>query len=160
MRLDNQDIALILPDYTRIESKAYLHVLVEGPSDFIYGIGYNRDNPARDFRGKLLFSLIDSCKNVTVNGQTIESGGKSLICWLKDSQTVIFREHNYLRITPADSIGFFYIGTAGIQNKMPLTNIKFEVKKVNVGSTILIMVPVSILISILIFLSSVHGPSI
>jgi hypothetical protein len=130
MQLDNQDIALILTDNTRIESNAYSHVFVESPSDFIFGIGYNRNNPSHDFRGKLLSSLIDSSKNVTVNGQTITTGGKSLLCWLKDGQTFIFREHNYLRITPADSIGFFYIGTSGIQKKTPLTNIKqFEVKK-------------------------------
>jgi hypothetical protein len=65
MQLDNQDIILILQDGTRFESKAYLHVLVESPSDLVYGIGYNRNNPSHDFRGTLLLSLVDSFKNVT-----------------------------------------------------------------------------------------------
>jgi hypothetical protein len=146
-QLDNQDIAIILNDDTRIESKAYLHVLVKSPSDFVYGIGYYRNNPSHDFHGRLLSSLIDSSKNITIKGQTIESGGKSLLCWLKDGQTLIFREHNYQRITPADSIGFFRIGTPGIKNKIPLTSIKtFEVKVVNTLSTVLISIPIIYLV--------------
>ena len=122
---DAEDIQLDLVDGTDIISEAYMHKLVAEPSDFIMGIGslnvegknnkkyyyYNRDE-------------LDSIRTLSANGNYYA------ICYLKNSNRIIYEEGSYLRISPKDGTGYFINGEVEKDGIQYITTMRVDLDKI------------------------------
>ena len=95
----DEQILVKLKDGRSIEVEPYHHINTTQPSDFVYGVGFNK-RTFRELRGKLLQSLIDSSGT--------ERG--SLTCWLHDGTSIVFRESDYVEVTFDGGAGFWCVG--------------------------------------------------
>lgn len=126
----NEAAVVLLKGGSWIEVKAFHHINVTEPSDFIYGEGFNK-RTTRQFRGKLHRSAIDSI--------TTERG--SIICWLEDGASVLFRNRYYVEVTSAEGTGFWCVGKypngALFRGRVAHEDISgFQTGKFDVGKTI------------------------
>jgi hypothetical protein len=120
----------------QIEVESYHHIIVTEPSDFVYGVGLNKQT-SRQFRGRLFQSTIDS--------STTKLG--SLTCWLKDGTSIVFRANEYVEVTPDGGTGFWCVGkyrSGGLfRGRVADEDIqRIEIRKTDVTKTVILAVVV------------------
>lgn len=135
----DERILVTLVDGGTIEAEPYLHVAVSEPSDFVYGVGHwVNKHTAKDstFRGKLFRSSVVSSATITSRSE------RHLFCWLSDSTLIVFKEGDYLVITPDQGTGLWCAGVRkskeghqAFAGRIPFDNIKqYKVQEFAWGS--------------------------
>lgn len=104
---DNESMRVTLKNGSTIESEALHHVMVNVPSNFIYGVGTSLKRfggKEQTYVGHIDPSIVDSSKAWEYDGVHYRS------FWLKDSTRLNFIEGRYFMVTPDQGSGLWCIG--------------------------------------------------
>ncbi len=136
---DSESIIVTLKNGSVIESEAFHHVVVNVPSNFIYGIGASLNASRwKVFIGRIDPSLIDS------SGERSYDGRRYKMFWFKDNSQIRFFKEYYFAVTPDQGTGLWCIGGKSdgesdsmFAGKVVLGNVQtIEIENISVGKSV------------------------
>lgn len=135
-----------LKDKSQLDLNPESYLLIETPSEFIYGIGNEFDfenKKESKFVGLLSKSEVDSTERFIFRSETLHK------YWLKNNKRIIFEEGKVYEITPASGSGFWIVldSDKDVLRKIDAKDIEeIQVRKTNwIASSFLFVVGIGLL---------------